>query len=102
MQAWGSLKKCWKGYKIANAEWDTENMIYYAKGIRKFQRELKIPISDFPHLGLTGEFTNDEELGSDTELSCSTNEDDIEQDCYGYESEAQRRWKKRIDTCYYT
>jgi hypothetical protein len=36
-------------------------MEYYAKGIRKFQRELKKPVLDFPQLGLTGELTNEDE-----------------------------------------
>ncbi|MGC2669043.1 MAG: hypothetical protein WA220_07670 [Candidatus Nitrosopolaris sp.] len=31
----------------------------YAKGIRKFQRELKIPVSNFQQLGLICELTND-------------------------------------------
>jgi hypothetical protein len=36
-------------------------MEYYAKGIRKFQRELKRPVLDFPQLGLAGELTNEDE-----------------------------------------
>jgi hypothetical protein len=60
-QAWGALKKCWQGYKIAKWEWDTKKMEYYAKDIRKFQRELKKPVLDFPQLGLAGELTNEEE-----------------------------------------
>ena len=47
-QTWSGLNKCWKGFKIAKAEWDTKKMEYYAKGIRKFQRELKASVSDFP------------------------------------------------------
>ena len=30
---------------------DTKNMEYYAKGIRKFQRELKTSVSEFPRFG---------------------------------------------------
>jgi hypothetical protein len=41
-EAWGGLRKCWTGYKIAKSEDDTEDMKYYARGIRKFQRELNI------------------------------------------------------------
>jgi hypothetical protein len=37
---------CWKGFKIAKSDGDTKKMEYYAKGIRKFQRELKISVSD--------------------------------------------------------
>jgi hypothetical protein len=93
------LNKCWLGYEIAKSELDTEDMIYYANGIRKFQREFKIPVSDFPQLGLTGELTNDEERDSDTEF-CTANEDDIEQDPFGYESEAQRMWRERMEKGY--
>ena len=66
-QAWGALKKCWQGYKIAKGEWDTKKMEYYAKGIRKFQRELKKPVLDFPQLGLTAELTNEEERDTNNE-----------------------------------
>ena len=36
-QAWGALKKCWQGYKIAKWEWDTKKMEYYeiSKGIEE-------------------------------------------------------------------
>ena len=53
-ETWGGLRKCWKGYKIAKSEGDTKNMEYYAKGIRKFQRELKTSVSEFPQFGLLG------------------------------------------------
>ena len=36
------------------SEDDTENMEYYAKGIRKFQRELKKSVSEFLQFGLLG------------------------------------------------
>jgi len=50
----GGLRKCWEGYKIAKSEGDRKNMEYYAKGIRKFQRELKTSVSAFPQFGLLG------------------------------------------------
>jgi hypothetical protein len=50
---------CWKGCKIAKTEWDAIEMKNYAKGIRKFQRELKISVSIFQQLGLICELTND-------------------------------------------
>jgi hypothetical protein len=53
-ETWGGLRKCWKGYKIAKSDWDTKKMEYYAKGIRKFQRELKISVSEFPRFALLG------------------------------------------------
>ena len=53
-ETWGGLRKCWKGFKIAKSDVDTKNMEYYAKGIRKFQRELKTSVSEFPQFGLLG------------------------------------------------
>ena len=46
--------KCWTGFKIAKVDGDTKKMKYYAKGIRKFQRELKISVSEFPRFALLG------------------------------------------------
>ena len=57
----GALNKCWKGYKIAKSEFDTNNMFHYAKGISRLQRELKISVSDFPQFGLVGRITTVEE-----------------------------------------
>jgi hypothetical protein len=53
-ETWGDLRKCWKGFKIAKSDGDMKNMEYYAKGIRKFQRELKTSVSEFPRFGLLG------------------------------------------------
>jgi hypothetical protein len=53
-ETWGALKKCWKGYKIAKSEGDYEKMEFYAKGVRKFERELNISVTDFPQFGLIG------------------------------------------------
>ncbi len=54
-ETWGGLRKCWTGYKIAKSEDDNEDMEHYAKGIRKFQRELNISVSEFPQFGLLGQ-----------------------------------------------
>lgn len=35
-------------------------MVYYAKGIRKFGRELGIHVTDFPQFGLIGRFVEQE------------------------------------------
>lgn len=59
-EAWGGLRKCWKGYKIARQDSDTSKMFYYAKGIRKFERELGVPVMDFPQFGLIGQFVDQE------------------------------------------
>jgi hypothetical protein len=53
-ETWGGLRKCWKGFRIAKVDGDAEKQKYYAKGIRKFQRELKISVSEFPRFGLLG------------------------------------------------
>jgi len=83
-QAWGALDKCWTGYKIAKSEWDAEKMKYYAKGIRKFQRELEISVADFPQLGLIGELRNDEERDSNNDWTCR-NSRDVEKETEDYE-----------------
>ncbi|MGB6672807.1 MAG: hypothetical protein WBE34_10265 [Candidatus Nitrosopolaris sp.] len=83
-QAWGALDKCWTGYKIAKAECDAKKLKYYAKGIRKFQRELKKPVLDFPQLGLIGELTNEEERDSNNEWVCR-NSRDVQKETEDYE-----------------
>lgn len=52
-QTWGALKKAWRGYNIAKAIADRKKMIQYAKKIREFQRDLKVPVAAFEDLGLT-------------------------------------------------
>jgi hypothetical protein len=59
-ETWGGLRKCWKGFKIAKSGGDTKKMEYYAKGIRKFQRELKTSVSEFPRFGLLGRKMSEE------------------------------------------
>ena len=54
------LKKAWIGYKIAKAKGDHEKMIYYAKGIQKFQKQLNAPLHSFSDLGIA-ELTNADE-----------------------------------------
>jgi hypothetical protein len=41
-QARGCLKKCWTGFRIAKANDDRQNMIYYASSVQKFARQMKI------------------------------------------------------------
>jgi hypothetical protein len=59
-------------------------MKYYAKGIRKFQRELEISVADFPQLGLIGELRNDEERDSNNDWTCR-NSRDVEKETEDYE-----------------
>jgi len=50
-QAWANLKKCWKGFIIANNKGDEKKMLYYTKGIMKFQKQLGLEIRIFPRFG---------------------------------------------------
>ena len=79
-ETWGGLRKCWKGFKIAKSDWETKKMEYYAKGIRKFQRELKTSVSEFPRFGLLGR-KMPEELDSENywlDSSCAQTQKELE------------------------
>jgi hypothetical protein len=41
-----SLKRAWTGFKIAKKDADRHKK-YYAEGIQKFERQLRLPISNF-------------------------------------------------------
>jgi len=97
-QAHGALSKCWKGFIIAKSKGDHKNMRYYAQGVRKFQKQLGLPIKSFPDLGLYEiEYNDSNDANDDTDddrhtttneldLTVRTSEDDIERDFCGYES----------------
>jgi hypothetical protein len=83
-----------------------KNMRYYAQGVRKFQKQLGLPVKSFPDLGLYEiEHNDSNDANDDTddprtnelELSNNRDQDDIEQDSYGYESMAQRGWRERME-----
>ena len=42
-----SLKRAWIGFKIAKQQGNYDKMKYYAEGIQKFQRQLRLPVSNF-------------------------------------------------------
>jgi hypothetical protein len=42
-----SLKRAWIGFKIAKKEGNHDKLKYYAEGIQKFERQLRLPVSDF-------------------------------------------------------
>ena len=42
-----SLKRAWIGFKIAKQEGNHDNIKYYAEGIQKFQRQLRLPVFTF-------------------------------------------------------
>jgi hypothetical protein len=84
-------------------------MSYYAEGVRKFQKQLGLPVKSFPDLGLYEiEYNDSNDANDDTddprtnelELSNNRDQDDIEQDSYGYESMAQRGWRERMEKYY--
>jgi hypothetical protein len=52
-----SLKRAWIGFKIAKKDGDHDKMKYYAEGIQKFERQLRLPVSDFSDI-LRGEAEN--------------------------------------------
>lgn len=51
-QTWGALRKNWKAYKIAKVQEDKAAMLKYAHRIRSLQKDLGLPLSKFPELGL--------------------------------------------------
>ena len=110
-QAHGALKKCWKGFIIANSNGDHKNMRYYAEGVRKFEKQLGLPVKSFPDLGLyeieyndsndANDYTDAKETSTnELEMSNNRSQDDIEQDSYGYENVVQRRWRERMEKNY--
>jgi hypothetical protein len=42
-----SLKRAWIGFKIAKKDGDHDKIKYYAEGIQKFERQLRLPVFDF-------------------------------------------------------
>ena len=53
-----SLKKAWIGFKIAKQKGNYDKMKYYAEGIQKFERQLRLPVSNFSDI-LKEETEND-------------------------------------------
>lgn len=51
-QSWGALRKAWKAYRIAKAENDQAAMLKYAERVRTLQKQLGLPLSKFPNVGL--------------------------------------------------
>ena len=42
-----SLKRAWICFKIAKQKGNYDKMKYYAEGVQKFQRRLRLPVSTF-------------------------------------------------------
>jgi hypothetical protein len=63
-----SLKRAWIGFKIAKKQCDYDKMKYYAEGIQKFQRQLRLPVSNFSD-------TLKEETKNDLDSQIKLNED---------------------------
>jgi hypothetical protein len=41
------LKREWFGFKIAKKDGDLDKMKYYAEGIQKFEKQLRLPVPNF-------------------------------------------------------
>ena len=52
------MKRAWIGSKIAKQENSHDKMKYYAEGIQMFQRQLRLPVSNFSDI-LKEETKND-------------------------------------------
>ena len=65
-----SLKRAWIGFKIAKREGDHDKLKYYAEGIQKFERQLRLPVSDFSDILKE----NDIDRSRQKKESTSTNE----------------------------
>jgi hypothetical protein len=50
VRTYRSLKRAWIGFKIAKKDGNHDKMKYYAEGIQKFERQLRLPVSNFPEL----------------------------------------------------
>lgn len=61
-----SLKRAWIGFKIAKKDGDQDKMKYYAEGIQKFERQLRLPVSNFSDILKENDLdsTNQKEEGS--------------------------------------
>lgn len=46
-QAWGALRKAWKGYRIAKVQGDKVRMKEYAERIKSLQSQLGLPQTHF-------------------------------------------------------
>jgi hypothetical protein len=57
-----SLKRAWIGFKIAKQKGNHDKMKYCAEGIQKFQRQLRIPVSNF------SDILKENDLDSQTKL----------------------------------
>ena len=53
-----SQKRAWIGFKIAKKDGDHDKLRYYAEGIQKFERQLRLPVSNFTDI-LKEETEND-------------------------------------------
>jgi|SoiMethySBSTD1v2_1073268.scaffolds.fasta_scaffold833117_2 hypothetical protein len=60
---YSSLKRVWIGFKIEKNDSVHDKLKYYAEDIQKFERQLRLPISDFSDI-LKGNTRND--IGSQT------------------------------------
>ena len=67
-----SLKRAWIGFKIAKKDGDHDKMKYYVEGIQKFERQLRLPVSNFSDV--FKEENDQDETKQNKEESATTNE----------------------------
>ena len=82
-QTWGALHKAWKGYIIAKNKVELDRLYFYAEVVQKLQRELGLPVSSFPSLGLSPKGTSEVPSPSeeyDRAMRREQNHDPSEQD----------------------
>ena len=46
-RTYGNLERAWIGFKISKKEVNRDKMKHYAEGIQKFERQLRLPVSNF-------------------------------------------------------
>jgi hypothetical protein len=64
-----SSKRAWIGFKIAKQKGNQDKMKYYAEGIQKFQRQLRLPVSNFSDI-LKEETKNNQDSTKPIEGRC--------------------------------
>lgn len=52
-QTYDALEKAWTGYQASKREGIMKRQVYYAAVIQKLQRELSLPVSNFPNLAMS-------------------------------------------------
>jgi hypothetical protein len=96
-ESWAALKKCWQGFKIANASSDVERMAEYASYIRKVQLEMGISVTCFDPWILEDQIESDDEANDEYATNKEENileeypEDDYDEIMYEARKDLRRQ-----------